>query len=227
MLRPTRQRKTKDPCEICFLHRERCICADIPSLQTRTRVSLVIHAKEMKRTTNTGLLAARALTNSEVFVRGAGRERLDLSSALNAGYRTLLFYPCAEAIELTPNFTKESLNPDNFPVHLIVPDGNWRQASKVHYRHRELDGVQRVMVRRSAPPTRGLRAESDQDGMATLEAVAHAMALIENEEVGRALLQLYELKLMRTLAGRGAAPANDATHLDPPRAKTEKSKNQR
>jgi DTW domain-containing protein len=193
-----RKRKTKDPCLVCYLHKERCICAQIPLLDLRTRVCFVIHAKELKRTTNTGRLAHRALKNSEMRVRGEEREALDLSDLLDPTYQPLLLFPSEEARELNDDFMAQIKK----PILLIVPDGNWRQASKVHHRHQELASVQRVCLKKKLQQ-QNLRAESSADGMATLEAVAEALRWIEGEFVGDSLRQLYTLKLTQTLLGRG------------------------
>jgi DTW domain-containing protein YfiP len=51
-----------------------------------------------------------------------------------------------------------------------------------------------------------LRAEHTEEGMATLQAIAHAMGVIEGDHVKETLLKLYNLKLERTLLGRGIIP---------------------
>ena len=201
------QRKTQDPCETCFLHRERCLCTQIPRLTLKTKLSLIIHAKEMKRTTNTGRLAIEALVNSQLFIRGKCewrdgelfQESLDLTPTLQPEYRSVLFYPAADALELTPKFVALS----SLPIHLIVPDGNWRQASKVHYRHPELKHLPRVMIKTANTSIHHLRTETTPEGMATLQAIAEAMGVIEGPDVRDLLLALYQLKLERTLQGRG------------------------
>ena len=195
----TRKRKPQDPCQVCFLHKDRCICESIPNLNLKTKVTLIIHAKELKRTTNTGRLALKALTNSEMRIRGEDREGLDLSDLLTSNYRTVLFYPSENAVELDHKFVSES----SLPIQLIVPDGNWRQASKVHYRHHELQEIPRVKI--STPNTEGLhmRTETTEAGMATLEAIAHALGIIEGIEVENELMKFYRLKLEATLRGRG------------------------
>jgi len=194
-----RKRKTKAPCQICFLHLDLCICHLIPKLDLKTRLCLVIHAKELKRTTNTGRLAIEALVNSEMRVRGEDTTPMDLSDLLSDRYRTLLFYPSAEALELNAEFM--SLDPR--PVQLIVPDGNWRQASKVHYRHKELSEIPRVMIRAPNLSRHHLRAETTAEGMATLQAIAEAMGVIEGSLARDQLMKLYEAKLQGTLIGRG------------------------
>lgn len=203
----SRKRKTQDPCQECFLHKDRCICSETPLLTLKTRVTLIIHAKELKRTTNTGRLALKALTNSEMRVRGLDHSPLDLSDLISSEFRTLLFYPSDDAVELNEALIKES----PLPVHLIVPDGNWRQASKVHYRHPELDSVQRVKISSPNIAPFHMRAENSESGMATLEAIAHAMGIIEDEIVKETLLKFYERKLEETLKGRGQILNNFST----------------
>jgi DTW domain-containing protein YfiP len=194
-----RKRKTKHPCPVCFLHKERCLCSEIPRLDLQTRLSLIVHAKELKRTTNTGRLAIQALKNSEMFVRGLGRESLDLSKLIDQKYQCLFFFPAATATELTPEFVQQF----DKPIHLLVPDGNWRQASKVQNRHPELAGIPRVKISTPNAEKQKLRVESTQEGMATLQAIAMAMWVLEGEEVFHKIMKLYQLKLSRTLEGRG------------------------
>jgi DTW domain-containing protein YfiP len=211
----SRLRKTIDPCQVCFLHQDRCICSQIPKLELKTKLSLIIHAKELKRTTNTGRLAVQALVNSEMLVRGIDREKLDLSSILSKDYESVVLYPAADAIALS------TLKPRK-PIHLIVSDGNWRQANKINSRHPELQHLPRVKVTLIGPqektlggsqdsqpqsqPVQRLRKEHVEGGLSTLEAIALAIAAIEGDEVGKVLMNLYRAKLSATLIGRGIKP---------------------
>lgn len=224
-----RKRKTREPCDGCALHKSLCICGMMPSLNLSTCVSLVVHHRELKRTTNTGRLALRVLRNSSMHIRGlreVGRNNidrntgehkaLDLSCLLEGGYQPLLFYPSDDAVELTSEYVAHlrasSRHDDGSarPIRLIVPDGNWRQASKVAIRHPELAGVPRVILKGFGPLSSGglsstavMRTETKPEGMATLEAIAHALRVIEGEEVYKALIGVYHAKLSATLAGRG------------------------
>lgn len=194
-----RQRKTKSPCLECYLHKDNCMCHLIPQFTLKTKIALVVHAKELKRPTNTGRLAVKALTNSVMKIRGNVKEPLDLTELLNDEYRSLLFYPCEDSIELT----KEFINQSDKPIQLIVPDGNWRQASKVHHRHKELSHLPRVMISAKNTSTLFMRAENTPEGMATLQAIAHALRIIEGEEIYEKLIAVYNEKLTRTLKARG------------------------
>lgn len=194
-----RKRKTLEPCARCRMHVNRCFCAEIPTLDLRTRVSVLIHAKELKRTSNTGRLATLALTNSGLHIRGVKGESLDAGEILDDAYQPLLFFPSDDANELTPAFISKFKK----PIQLIVPDGNWRQASKVHTRYPEFANIPRVIISTLNESKYVLRKETTPEGMATLQAIAVAMSIIEGPETGAELMKLYDLKLKQTLIGRG------------------------
>ncbi len=194
-----RARKTLAPCPRCRMHITYCFCESIPSLALKTKVSVLVHAKELKRTTNTGSLATLALANSGLHVRGLKDQPLEVSQILNPSYEPLLFFPADDAAELTPDFVSKL----TLPVQLIVPDGNWRQASKVHTRHEELANIPRVRISARNTATQFLRKETTPEGMATLQAIAEALGILEGPEAREILMTLYNLKLQRTLKARG------------------------
>lgn len=197
----TRKRKTVDPCPVCFLHKLRCICASIPKHNLKTRVSLIIHAKELKRTTNTGRLALHALVNSEMYIRGKTTERVDLSSVLDPSYESYVLFPSDDAMNL------EDIKPQK-SIQLIVTDGNWRQASKLNTRHPELSHLPRVKISSANMARFHLRKEHFPEGLATLEAIALALRVIEGDVIGDSLMDLYHKKLTATLQGRGLIPTS-------------------
>jgi len=132
-------------------------------------------------------------------VRGETREALDLRDLLTPRYRTFLFYPTADAVELN----NELVAQNRMPIQLIVPDGTWRQASKVHSRHHELKDVPRVKISTPDSSKFHLRAQHRPEGMATLQAIAHGLGVIEGDLVKAQLMKLYDAKVERTLIGRG------------------------
>jgi len=48
-----------------------------------------------------------------------------------------------------------------------------------------------------------LRAQHRPEGMATLQAIAHALGVIEGDLVKAQLMKLYDAKVERTMLGRG------------------------
>lgn len=197
------KRRTKEPCLKCFLHLERCICSELPSIETKTRLALIIHAQELKRTTNTGRLAHFVLPNSSLHIRGHLEHRSHLEVDLKLNLEPLLLYPSEKAEPLTEALAQGL----NRPALLIVPDGNWRQAAKVPQREPLLKDIRHVkLMPKQLDQSRVLRKEHNPCGMATLQAIAMAYEILEGSEIGAELHRVYRLKLEATLAGRPHSP---------------------
>ncbi|HET9296565.1 MAG TPA: tRNA-uridine aminocarboxypropyltransferase [Candidatus Binatia bacterium] len=194
-----RQPTTNERCESCGVSVAACLCDLIPRIELRTKVCLVIHHRELSRSSNTGLLAIRALLNSEVRVRGEQREALDLKDLLTARYRSVLFYPSADAVELDEAMVMQ----DSRPIQLLVPDGTWRQARKITSRHPELRDLPRVKISKPNNSIFQLRVQSKPERMATLQAIAEGLGIIEGDVVRSKLMKLYDAKIERTLRARG------------------------
>ena len=188
-------------CGICLMHIGLCVCPLVPRIETKTRLVLVIHHTEIRKPTNTGHLGAACLVNSEVHVRG--REGAP-SRPIEWGETTplLLFPHEGEA---------EPLAPVPGPVTLIVPDGNWRQASKVRARVPGLRDVRCVTLPPGPPSMYRLRSEPHPAGLATIEAIARAMGILEGPHVQEALERVFRAMVERTLWVRGSIAAEDVT----------------
>lgn len=188
-------------CGRCLMHVGLCVCPLVPRIETRTRLALVIHHTELRKPTNTGHLGAACLVNSEVHIRG--REGTP-SAPIEWGARTplLLFPHEGEA---------EPLTPVGGPAMLIVPDGNWRQASKVRARVPGLKHVRCVALPPGPPSIYRLRSEAHAHGLATMEAIARAMGILEGPSVQAALEHVFRAMVERTLWSRGALATEDVT----------------
>jgi DTW domain-containing protein YfiP len=191
-------------CGRCRLHASLCVCSLIPRLETRTRVVLFIHRREDQKSTNTGRLATQCLVNSEVFVRGH-ESTPSATFTCDAERTTLLLFPHEDAVPLSEVRLNER------PVTLVVPDGTWRQASKVRNRVPGLAGVPCVSLPRGAPSSYRLRFEAHEDGLATIEAIARALGILEGAHVERELCRVFQAMVERTLWSRGALGRADVT----------------
>jgi len=192
------------------MHMSLCVCALIPTLVTRTELVLVIHRIEDRRSTNTGRLATEALPNSRVVMRGWTCDNDD-ELEWSAESRPLFLFPHEDAVPLT---SLASVAGDDRPVTLIVPDGNWRQASKVHRRIDALRDVPCVSLPLGEPSVYRLRHEAHATGLATLEAIARALAILEGDggpEIERALLGIFRVMVERTLWSRGTIDISGVT----------------
>lgn len=189
------------------MHPAFCVCGELPDLpKLTTRVEVMMHRREWSKTTATAHLARLALGESHcrIHIRGH-RDRPVLASAvLDDSLRPLLLFPSDDAVPLTPEF----LAADPRPIALIVPDGNWRQAAKVPKRVEWLKPVPRVVLASGARTRYRLREENRVGGLATFEAIAYALGVIEGEAVQDALLGVFDAMVEGTLKTRqGMSPA--------------------
>lgn len=199
-------------CPGCRLHESLCACTLIPRIETRTKLLLFIHHFEDRKSTNTGRLASRCLANSEVVVRG--RESQPAARfTKEPGTCPVLLFPHPGALPLSDFLG----SPD--PITLIVPDGNWRQASKVRNRVPGISELPCVMLPPGEPSRYRLRLEAHETGVSTLEAIARAMGLLEGEHVQRALEHMLAVVVERILWSRGTIATSQVTGGIPEGAK--------
>lgn len=182
------------------MHEENCICEHVPRLSTRTRLCLVMHCREVKKPTATGPLALAALSNSEFYEHGVAGRPLDLSQLHEQERRVLVLFPSEDARPLSAELLAE----DPRPVTLVVPDGNWRQATRIPQRVPGVTEAERVTLP-SGPATRwGIRRETREEGLATFEAIARAFGILESPEVQTRLEAVFDRMVQTTIAQRGA-----------------------
>jgi DTW domain-containing protein YfiP len=202
----SRRDNAHNRCKRCRMLGGLCVCDLIPSppIETRTRLVLIIHRYEDRKPTNTGRLAAECLANSETIVRG--HESLPTPPFVcPPGRQPLLLFPHEGATSLA------ELPPPASPVTLIVPDGNWRQASKVRNRVPGLRDIPCVSLPVGAPSMYRLRAEAHETGLATIEAIARALGLLEGSAVQHALEHVFRAMVDRTLWSRGKVRTANVT----------------
>ena len=203
-------------CTRCRVHKSLCFCNQIKKHETRTRLLLLIHYREERKPTNTGMLAAECLANSAVVIRGRRAELGDEHSGTNQ--RALLNESSTDnqsELELDPErqalllFPSEQAQPISDycdflkPITLIVPDGNWRQASKMRSRVPTLKEVPVVTLPPCAPSNYELRHEPQTNGLATMEAIARAFGILDGALVQTELERVFRLFVERTLWARG------------------------
>lgn len=192
-------------CPDCWLHLPSCLCAELPRLATATRLVLVMHHVELRRSSNTGRLAALAL-GAEVRVRGLPGEPARILNASSAdaqpaGRRFLLF-PAENSRDLTSDDARGG------PITLVVPDGSWKQASRAAKRDELAAGAEPVRLPPGPPGRYRLRHAPSDHALCTCEAIARAMAILEGPHRGplveEAMMRALDLFVERTLALRSS-----------------------
>jgi DTW domain-containing protein YfiP len=84
------------------------------------------------------------------------------------------------------------------PATLVVPDGTWRQARRIR---RKL-ALPCVTLPPGAPTEYALRSDAHEGGLATLEAIARALVLLDGIDAEPMLIP-FRAMVEHTLARRG------------------------
>lgn len=176
-----------------------CVCEHLVPLQLQTRVVLIMHYKELAKTTATGPLALAALGNSELHVHGLRDQPVELDHLGDEARRLLVLFPQEGASLLSEAFRRE----DPRPVTLVVPDGSWHQASRLPRRIVALARAQPVTLPPGQASRWGLRRASAPSGLSTFEAIARALGYLESQAVRLELEDTFERMVTATFQNRG------------------------
>lgn len=200
---PTR-RKSDNRCPDCRLFRPLCLCEQIPRIELKTKLLVLMHWREWRLTTNTASLACNALPNSKIHLIGNRGEALQAETVVPESGGAVLLFPSDDAIELTAASVKQLPQ----PLTLIVPDGNWRQARKIAHRVERLRDIPKVKLPSGVPSEYRLRHSPHEMNLATIEAIGRALGIIENDSVRTQLEDLLLLMVERRLWSRGQLAAS-------------------
>lgn len=183
-------------CPVCKMLLKLCICAEIPNLEIKTKIAILMHGLEETKITNTARLVKLAIPATEIFLFG----RLGVKNEIEIppDVTPLVLFPEASA----PVLDQEFCNKLEKPVYLIVPDGTWTQARKLIHRRENLHKIQRVRIQRDEPSQYKVRRSKHASGLCTLEAVAEALSVLEGANVKMQLEKLLNHMVERVLESR-------------------------
>jgi DTW domain-containing protein YfiP len=193
------------PCPDCRLQAWLCVCAHAPRVATRTPLLLIVHVHDLGRTSNTVRLLALAIRGATVVRHGAFPFPADPAAHVPAGATPIVLFPGHGAKPLTPELVASLPS----PPALVVPDGNWKQASRMVKRLPLLAGAVKVALPDRAFAGTALRRNSPGHRMSTYEAVAQALGVLEGEAVAGPLLDFYRRATDRMLLVRGKLKLGD------------------
>lgn len=181
-----------------MVHLENCFCDKLNLIKLGTKVSFIMFRKEVNLPSNTAHVALKSLENSQNFERGHHGFSLEPNFINQYEYHPLFLFPAEDAVELTPKLLMEI----DKPINLIIPDGTWRQAKKIHRREPLLESVQQVKITPSTKSIYPLRRQKFEEGLCTYEAMAQALKIIEGEETYRQVMINFEIFLNAHLTNR-------------------------
>lgn len=180
-------------CPRCLLQRRVCLCAAIPTVATRTRIVIVRHHLERWRSSNSGRLAHFALPNSEIVEHGGDAG----TAALPALDGAWLLFPEGEPTVRAP------VPP---PRQLVVLDATWSQARRMYRKLAALRGLPILRLPDGDMPAARLREAPSPGRVSTIEAIARALRLLEDDACAAPLEALFAVAVARAAAtGRNVA----------------------
>lgn len=171
-------------CPRCLLQQRVCLCSEVPTIATRTRIVIVRHHLERFRSSNSGRLAHLALANSEIVEHGGSGGPAELGTREGAW----LLFPEGEPLHTVP---------EPPPRQLIVLDATWSQARRMYRKLGVLRGVPILRLPDEPMPRARLRESPGPGRVSTIEAIARALRLLEGDEPATALEQLFDVAVRR------------------------------
>ncbi len=175
-------------CTTCRLRRHECVCAHAPQLRIATRLFVIIHSKEWRKTTNTGHLARLAIKDTVVRRHGLPHRTVSSDGIDPSSPSTLVLFPGRGAEPLTPTYLANLPR----PLTLLVPDGNWNQTQHMMRRVPMLSQARPVRLPGSSVDFESLRRNRSGDRMSTFEAIARALGILESSETEARMLTFFE-----------------------------------
>jgi DTW domain-containing protein YfiP len=186
-------------CLNCRVNTHFCVCEFIKPFQIETNVSLIVHVRELKLTSNTAQFAQKMLPGkAEIMIRGRVHETFDSAPVLERSGRPIFLYPHDDALELNEEFKEKYPG----PYHLIIPDGNWQQARKVRQREEGFKELPAVKLPAGITAEYGLRKAIHPEWVSTYEAMAHSLGILESNEVKDKLMEFFRIWVKRTEQAR-------------------------
>ena len=174
-------------CPRCTRPLERCLCALIPRLPSRSRILILQHPSEVKHALNTARLAALGLCNAELLV---GEVFDELPVLLQQpGYQACLLFPSDAALP-AEHFAQAQAA--GLPLLLVVPDGTWRKARKLLHLNPLLAELPRLVLPEGLQSRYRLRKAPMPGALSTIEAIVSVLNIVEAPACFDALLRPFE-----------------------------------
>ncbi|MCC8342243.1 DTW domain-containing protein [Pseudomonas stutzeri] len=178
-------------CSRCQRPSLHCLCALIPSLESRTQIVILQHLSEASHALNTARLAALGLRSAQLQIG----ERFD---EVADAVPTYLLFPGEDAVPLSV------VGHDDLPVRLIVPDGTWRKARKLLHLNPWLAALPRAALPEGLSSRYRLRKAPMPGALSTIEAIVAALNTLEAPERYDDLLRPFEALIEGQIDAMGA-----------------------
>jgi DTW domain-containing protein len=171
---------TREMCYRCFWPKSLCWCASVTSIETRTRIIILMHPKEYKEEkAATGRLAHICLKNSEIHMGINFDIHKPVQALINdPHYFPMLLYPSKGAINLSEKGFPGMPFPDR-QLLVILLDATWRNAKKMFTRSPTLQKLPRIMFVPEQKSRYLIKKQPHDWCLSTLEAAHELLKALE------------------------------------------------
>jgi DTW domain-containing protein len=187
----TRRSTKVKRCPTCRINLTFCFCAALKPQQIQHQISVVIHVRELKLTSNTAYFLEKMLPDqTKLWVRGRVHENFEAQTVLNSSkLKPLYVYPDESAEVFDEKFMEK--NPG--PYHFIIPDGSWTQARKVHKREELLGNLPLIKLPENLQGQYLLRKARFAHWLSTFEAMAYVLKAAGEVHVAQEMLDFFKV----------------------------------
>jgi len=180
-------------CYRCFKPQATCLCAVIEPVANRTGIIILQHPRERFHPLGSARIAALALAEVRVEPCAPWSDSSAIRARLPRG--TALLYP-APGVRNLAAFAETGR-----PAHLLLLDGTWSHAKKIYDAHLWLHDLPSFGLMPSQPSRYRIRREPRERYVATVEAIAYALRLLEPQTPGiDGLLRAFSVMIDRQAA---------------------------
>ena len=185
------QETCREMCFRCFRAAKVCICQHIPSVANKTGVIVLQHHRERLHPIGTARIARLGFQQVSVLI---AKRQQALHCQVDPPPKTGLLYPGPTSTDLAV------MQPEQCPENLVVIDGTWLQAKQLYKSNTWLHNLPRYCLKRDQPSQYRIRRQPGVECLSTIEALVHAMKLIEPETKGLdELLDVFNLMVDRQI----------------------------
>ncbi|HWH94858.1 MAG TPA: tRNA-uridine aminocarboxypropyltransferase [Baekduia sp.] len=175
-------RPSRPMCPDCGRPVAVCWCPYAQFVATAHRIVVLQHPREQRRALGSVRILRRVLANVVVCVGVEFSDDPDVAAALADDDRDAVFlYPRA-------GLAPFDLRAARRPLTMFVVDGTWTQARSLRAANPWLEDLPYARLSPATPSVYGVCAQPGAESLCTLEAVAHALAIAEDNDAVRRVL---------------------------------------
>lgn len=154
-----------------------CLCAAIPRVVNRTGIIILQHRRERRHALGTARIATLGLERVALQVADASdRERMH--RPIITPPKTGVLYPSEDSIDL------DGVAAADRPDHLLLIDGTWSQARRIHRDNEWLQNLPHFRLRPTTPSRYRIRIAPERHQLSTIESIVMALRTLEPETAG-------------------------------------------